>query len=100
MADVARGLDLERSTARKVFERRYPAVEARIARILGSKAADIWPERYRDGKPVRLRGGPRSRKKCPHAGTDTTQRNERKPSSTPRRPTRKNAAGGNDTENA
>lgn len=76
MADVSRSLNCERSTARKVFERRYPAVEARIAELLGCSPADIWPERYVDGIPVVLSTG-RPKKVSPHADRNTTRPSKR-----------------------
>lgn len=57
---VSRSLGLARQTARQVFDHPYPRVEKAIARLIGRKPQELWPERYDErGKPNRPMGRPK-----------------------------------------
>lgn len=45
-ADIARELKVSRQAVRKAMLKSYPKMEKAIAKKLGLKPEDIWPERY------------------------------------------------------
>jgi len=55
-ARIGRDLGITRQAVLHVRHRKYPAVEAAIAAVLGVSPPQIWPERYdADGQPIRQR---------------------------------------------
>lgn len=58
LSAVAREMDLTREAVHHVQHRRYPAVEAAIAKVLDVHPCELWPDRYyADGAPIRQRPG-------------------------------------------
>lgn len=73
-AALGRELGTPRQTVLTALRRRYPAIEAVIARKLGVRPEQIWPERYdAQGRPRRKRAvGPG---KFDQYGATTSARN-------------------------
>lgn len=58
LSQVARELGLVRSSVAQVFLHPYPRMERAVAKRLGLRPEQIWPERYDEqGKPNRPRTG-------------------------------------------
>lgn len=61
LSQIARELDIERCALAHALRRPYPRLEREIAKRLGLKPEQVWPERYDEhGKPNRKRGRPKS----------------------------------------
>ena len=53
LSDLARKLEVERNAMHNVKRLPYPRMESAIARALGLKTWEIWPERWsEDGNPL------------------------------------------------
>ncbi|AFL76191.1 helix-turn-helix domain-containing protein [Thiocystis violascens] len=56
LSAIARDLGLMRQAVHHVHHKRYPAVEAAIAKVLDVQPSALWPDRYHaDGRPIRQR---------------------------------------------
>lgn len=61
LGSLAREEKVARSTARKCLYEPYPKWEQKIAKRLGVKPQQLWPERYDSfGRPSRRMGRPRN----------------------------------------
>lgn len=61
LSQLARELNVTRSSTILALAKPYPRVERAIARRIGLKPEQIWPERYdENGNPNRKRGRPKS----------------------------------------
>lgn len=70
LAQIGRELGVGRTTIYRVWEIRYPKMQAAIAKELGMRPQDLFPERYdEDGIPRKFRGGG----KPPPDGKNTTR---------------------------
>ena len=54
LSDLARKLEVERNALHNVKRLPYPRMESAIAKALGMKPYQIWPDRWaKDGTPLR-----------------------------------------------
>lgn len=55
LAALSRGLGLHPDSCRVALRRPWPRCERAIARALGVSPSELWPDRYRNGRPIRVR---------------------------------------------
>lgn len=55
LSDLARKLGVERNAVNNVKRVAYPRMECAIAKALGLKPVQIWPERWNKSAPIRQR---------------------------------------------
>jgi len=56
LSDLARKTGITRQCYSQALHRQYPSCEYHIAQALNVKPSDLWPERYKNGLPIKRDG--------------------------------------------